>query len=62
MRQIYLPHEQEAAVKTLDLLDSLCAQTPVYLLRCDMSEDAVKTAFPVLTGEPYPGAPAAYDP
>lgn len=47
--QIYRPNNKEALVKTLDLLDKLL-KLPVYVLECDMSEQAVKTSFEALTG------------
>ncbi len=48
--QILLPHDEENAVATLDLADQLIAKTPAYLLKCDISEEAVKTSFEALTG------------
>ena len=50
MQQVYLPEEERAATRTLELLDELTAQIPFYLLRCDMSEKAVKCSFEELTG------------
>lgn len=54
MQQVYLPRDRQALVLTLELLDRILAKTPVYLLHCDMSEEAVKTSFTALTGKPYP--------
>lgn len=53
VKQLYLPKEQEALVKTLELLNELMVSLPVYLLECDISEEAVKTSFEALTGLPY---------
>lgn len=53
MHQVYLPQEAEAAIKTIDLLDALFKAVPIFLLECDISETAVKTAFEALTGSPY---------
>ncbi len=53
VKQIYLPKETEPVVKTLELLNALMTSVPVYLLACDISEEAVKTAFEALTGEQY---------
>jgi len=53
VKQIYLPQETEPVVKTLDILNELLTTVPVYLLECDMSEEAVKTSFEAMTGEPY---------
>ena len=36
-----------------DLPQELIAQTPAYLLRCDISEEAVKLSFEALTGLNY---------
>ena len=48
-QQILLPSEQIAAEKTLEMIDALLKRIPSYLLRCDISEEAVKTSFEVLT-------------
>ncbi len=53
MTQVYKPYDTAAAVKTLDLLDKLLRNVPVYLLGCDMSENAVKCSYEALTGEKY---------
>lgn len=53
MNQIYMPYDTEAVVKTLELLDALLKCFPVYVLECDISEEAVKTSFEALTGEKY---------
>ncbi len=53
MKQIYLPKNSEALNLTLDLLDKLLLSTPIYLLDCDISEQAVKTSFEALTNEEY---------
>lgn len=49
MRQVYLPQNNEALSKTLELLSVLIEQTPVYLLECDISEQAFKTSFNEMT-------------
>jgi hypothetical protein len=51
--QILMPTEENAAVKTLDMVDSLITKTPAYLLSCDISEEAVKTSFEGMTGLAY---------
>ncbi len=53
LHQIYLPREAETVGKTLDFLDTLLKCVPVYILECDMSEEAVKTSFEAMTGERY---------
>ena len=51
--QILMPSQEDAAAATLDLADHLIAKTPAYLLKCDISEEAVKTSFSCMTGLSY---------
>ncbi len=51
MTQVYLPHNEKALSKTLSLLGTLIENTPVYLLECDISDEAFKTSFEALTQE-----------
>ncbi len=51
MQQVYLPKNEKALSKTLSLLGRLIQNTPVYLLECDISDVAFKTAFEILTKE-----------
>ena len=53
MGQIYRPFSAEGVVKTLDLMDKMLRRVPVYLLGCDMSEDAVRCSFEAMTGLPF---------
>ncbi len=53
LNQIYLPKNEEAAAKNLELFADLIRIVPIYVLECDISEDAVKTSFEALTGEKY---------
>ncbi len=53
MRQIYIPRGAEAAQATLGLVDALVRLVPVYQLRCDVSEEAVRCSFEALTGLGY---------
>ena len=48
--QILLPESEENVISTLDLADKLIATTPAYLLKCDISREAVKLSFEQLTG------------
>ena len=50
----YMPQEEGAAGKTLSLIDLLIKKVPMYLLECDISEEAVRTSFEQLTESPYP--------
>lgn len=43
--QILLPDDENNAAKTLELIDKTVTLLPAYLLKCDISEDAVKLAF-----------------
>lgn len=54
MQQVYIPRNAKALEETLTLLDQVLQAVPVYLLHCNISEDAVRTSFPALTGQPYP--------
>ncbi len=47
--QILIPQEEHNAIATLDLADKLITSVPAYLLRCDISEEAVKTSFEAMT-------------
>lgn len=51
--QILLPEDEENVAKTLELTDALVSQVPAYLLKCDISEQAVQTSFEALTGKIY---------
>lgn len=51
--QVLLPQEEESVVATLEFLDKMISNVPAYLLKCDISEEAVKTSFEVLTGKAY---------
>jgi len=54
MKQIYFPTDTRAAEYTLDLLNTLLTQVPLYLLNCNISEEAVACSFEALTGTKYP--------
>ncbi len=51
--QVLLPEEEKNTVATLELADKLITTTPAYLLKCDISEEAVKTSFEAMTGYSY---------
>lgn len=53
LKQIYLPQDPQSLDCTLQLLDELMSSTPLYLLSCDMSEDAVRCSFEAMTGLSY---------
>lgn len=52
--QVLLPQEETAVERTLELIDKLISSTPAYLLRCNISKEAVKNSYEVLTGKTYP--------
>ncbi len=54
LAQMYMPRDGESAVLSLEILDKLCLSVPIYILECDISEEAVKTSFTEMTGEAYP--------
>ena len=54
MHQVYISPEEESAVRTLELLDKLFRAVPLYILECDISEEAVRTSFEAMTGYEYP--------
>lgn len=52
--QIYFPEDATAVGLTLELVDLLLKNVSLYLLTCDISEDAVRCSFERLTGLSYP--------
>ena len=52
-QQVLFPTEEESAAKSLELFDELVRKVPAYLLKCDISEEAVKTSFEQLIGENF---------
>ena len=54
LNQVYIPDDSLVAGLTLDLIDQLIKTVPLYLLHCDMSENAVRCSFEVMTGLTYP--------
>lgn len=48
--QLLIPEEEENAAATLELADKLVTTVPAYLLKCTISEEAVKTSFEAMTG------------
>lgn len=52
-QQVLLPEEEDNAARTLELIDDMVSNIPCYLLKCTISEDAVKASFEALTGKTY---------
>ncbi len=48
--QLLIPEEEENAAATLELADKLVTTVPAHLLKCNISEEAVKTSFEAMTG------------
>lgn len=55
MKQVYIPSVPIAVGLTLELLDLLLKNVSLYILECDISEDAVRCSFEAMTGMTYPG-------
>ncbi len=53
LRQMFHPYEPEATGLMLEMLGQMLETLPLYLLECDISEDAVRCSFEALTGERY---------
>ncbi len=53
VKQIYIPPETEAVMNSLELLDNMLKNIDVYVLECDISEEAVRCSFEAMTGEKY---------
>ena len=51
--QILFPEDETNAARTLELTDKLVRELPCYLLKCDISEEAVQKSFEALTGKIY---------
>lgn len=49
MRQVYMPHNVQALSKTLALIGKIIENIPVYMLECDISEEAFRTSYEELT-------------
>lgn len=52
-QQILLPQDENNVIATLDLIDKLVATVPAYLLKCNISEEAVRCSFQALTKKEY---------
>lgn len=53
MCQTYRSDDGEVMARTMELLDTVLGCVPVYLLHCDISEDAVRCAFGEMCGRNY---------
>lgn len=53
MRQTIVPRNEELAGALLDLLDQLISEVPIYRMKCNISEEAVLTAYGMMKGEEH---------
>ena len=51
--QMLFPTDEENAAKTLELADEMINRVPAYLMKCDISEDAVRVCYEAVTGKAY---------
>ncbi|MBQ7741120.1 MAG: hypothetical protein IJT65_07815 [Eubacterium sp.] len=51
--QMYLPPTALSVNKTLDLLSELVESVPVYVLECNISDEAAITSYEAMTGKKY---------
>ena len=51
--QTYRPHDPDTLGQTIELIGSVGGRVPMYSLRCDVSEDAVKCAFEMMCGADF---------
>lgn len=51
MRQTIVPRNEELAGELLEILDRLISEVPIYRLKCNISEEAVLTAYEMMRGE-----------
>lgn len=53
IHQVYFTENPEQAGKTMELLNQLFQYVPMYQLECDISEEAVRCSFEMMTGDRY---------
>lgn len=51
LKQVYLPLDKSSMKRTLELFDSIVKCVPVYILECDISQEAVMTAYNAMIEE-----------
>ncbi|MCR5703911.1 MAG: hypothetical protein K6G85_04745 [Eubacterium sp.] len=49
MNQIYRPRKVEALVKTMQFVDQLIEKIPMYILECNISEEAAKLSYETMS-------------
>ena len=53
IKQVYFTENSEQAGKTMELLNQLFQYVPMYQLECDISEEAVRCSFEMMTEDRY---------
>lgn len=53
IRQLYMTKADGALLKVIDLFTKMAEQVPFYKLTCDISEEAAKCSFEMMTGEDW---------
>lgn len=53
IKQIYLPKSAEGVKNTFKIYEDIVKNVPVFVLGCDISENAAAMAFETMTGEKY---------
>ncbi len=53
LSQMYVPKDEERAGKVLEMLDVICRCIPIFLMECEISEQAVQMSFEALTKKDY---------
>ena len=48
-KQIYFPKDSEAFSLAMDVVSGILEKVDIYLLQCDISKEAVKTSFEMMT-------------
>lgn len=51
-KQVYKPYDINSTIKTIELFNEF-SKLPLYLMQCDISENAVKASFNAMTGLDY---------
>ena len=51
--QILFPQDEQNVARTLEMTDALVTNTPCYLLKCDISKEAMQKSYEAMTGKKY---------
>lgn len=53
IRSIFMTRDSDALLKVIDLFTKMAERVPCYKLTCDISEEAAKCSFEMMTGEDW---------